>query len=153
MNNVQGEPVPGSTVQVDITTVGSNMVETNPNTVGTIFGDVGTNSFKFAVTGSVERSDYIVARHPDCGDVLCQVGSIVRKTTMTLENVLLLDMAEYALDDGDHYTDLLFNVKEKAMKNGFLMAILKSCGQSGKVKLKVQGGGMDFLHIMECTRE
>ena len=56
--------------------------------VGTVFGDVGTNTFKFAVTGNIERSDYVVVEHPDCGDVLCQVGSIVRKTTMTLEKAV-----------------------------------------------------------------
>ena len=95
MDNVQVGATTRSTVQIDITTVGSNAVERDPNTVGTIFGDVGTNSFKFAVTGNVERSDYIVARHPDCGDVLCQVGSIIRKTTMTLEKAL-----EAASNDG-----------------------------------------------------
>jgi beta-galactosidase len=77
-----------------------------------------------------------------------RVPDATNKLKVTVEGLAEL----YALDDGDHYTDLLFNVNEKAMKNGFLMAILKSCGQSGKVKLKVQGDGMDFLHIMECTK-
>jgi beta-galactosidase len=77
-----------------------------------------------------------------------RVPDATNKLKVTVEGPAEL----YALDDGDHYTDLLFNVNEKAMKNGFLMAILKSCGRSGKVKLKVQGDGMDFLHIMECTK-
>lgn len=88
MNNGQGEQISGSSVQVDITTVGSDSMSQDPIAVGTIFGDVGTNSFKFAVTGSAERSDYIIAEHPDCGNVLCQIGSIVRKTTMTLDKAL-----------------------------------------------------------------
>ena len=88
MNNGQVGPVSGSTVQVDITTVGTVPVTQGSDVVGLIFGDVGTNSFKFAVTGTAERSDYVVAQHPDYGKVLCQIGSIIRKTTMTLEKAL-----------------------------------------------------------------
>ncbi len=78
------------TIQVDITAVREDGTTdtVGDDVMGTIFGDVGTNSFKFAVTGSAERSDYISAEHPDCGPVLCQIGSIVRKTSITLEKAL-----------------------------------------------------------------
>lgn len=57
----------------------------------------------------------------------------------------------YALDNGDHYTDELFNVDRKAMKDGFMLAILKSGRQPGKVKVHVQGEGLlpvsSFLEV------
>ena len=34
-----------------------------------------------------------------------------------------------ALDDGDHYTDLLFNVDTKKMKEGYLLAIIRRMGE------------------------
>ena len=59
--------------------------------VGMIYGEVGTNGFRFGVTRKVERSDYVVVDHPDVGPVLCQVGSIVRKTNLTLDKSLEMD--------------------------------------------------------------
>ena len=88
MNRGGGEQTPVPKGQMDITAFDTDCIRRDPNAVGTIFGDVGTNSFKFAVTGNVERSDYISVDHPDCGKVLCQVGSIVRKTTLTLDKAL-----------------------------------------------------------------
>ena len=74
--------------QLDLTEIESNVPKVDENIVGRIYGDVGTNSFKFGVIRKVERSDYIVVDHPDDGPVLCQVGSIVRKSNMTLEQSL-----------------------------------------------------------------
>jgi beta-galactosidase len=48
----------------------------------------------------------------------------------------------YALDNGDHFTDELFNVSTKAMKDGFMLAILKSKKEIGKVILRVKGDGI-----------
>ena len=62
--------------------------EIDPSVIGVIFGDVGTTSFKIGVFGKVEKSDYLEVMHPDCGLVLCQVGSIIRKTNYTLEKSL-----------------------------------------------------------------
>ncbi len=59
-----------------------------PKVLGIIYGNVGTNEFSFSVTGRVERSDYVTVTHPEVGDVLCQVGSIIRKTDLTLEKSL-----------------------------------------------------------------
>ena len=43
-----------------------------------------------------------------------------------------------ALDDGDHSTDLLFNVDTKKMKEGYLLAIVRRTGE-GKIKLSANG--------------
>ena len=66
------------------------------------------------------------------------------------EDDILLALTDIPIteDDGDHYTDQPFNVNEKAMKAGFLMAILKSAGQRGEVKLKVQGEGLEFFRLL-----
>lgn len=65
--------------------------EERPESIGTIYGDVGTNEFKFSVLTKAERSDYISVDHPDCGPVLCQVSSIIRKTNYTLDKSLKAD--------------------------------------------------------------
>jgi beta-galactosidase len=58
-------------------------------------------------------------------------------------NVTVEGPAElYALDNGDHFTDELFNVASKAMKGGFMLAILKSKTGTGKVTLKITGTGI-----------
>lgn len=44
------------------------------------------------------------------------------------------------LDDGDHYTDQLFNVSTKRMHNGFLMPILRAGREPGKVQLTIDAG-------------
>ena len=77
--------------QTDLTEIESNVPQEDTDTVGRIYGDVGTNSFKFGVIRRVERSDYVMVEHPDDGPVLCQVGSIVRKSSMTLEQSLSKD--------------------------------------------------------------
>lgn len=88
MNHGPDEPVHDSAIQMDITRIEYDTASRVSDVMGTIFGDIGTTSFKFAVTGSAERSDYVMAEHPDCGNVLCQIGSILRKTTMTLEKAV-----------------------------------------------------------------
>jgi beta-galactosidase len=58
-------------------------------------------------------------------------------------NVTVEGPAElYALDNGDHFTDELFNVASTAMKGGFMLAILKSKTGTGKVTLKITGTGI-----------
>jgi len=53
--------------------------------IGTIYGNVGTTSFNCRVTAHVERAEYVMADHGDCGPVLCQVGNLIRKTDLSLE--------------------------------------------------------------------
>ena len=74
-------------IQLDITEIESDTV-VGPDVIGTIYGDVGTNSFKFSMIGHAERSDYITVEHPDCGPVLCQIDSIIRKSNYTLDKSL-----------------------------------------------------------------
>ena len=54
--------------------------------VGTIYGNVGTSHFDCHVTGRLERSEYVTVVHDDYGPVLCQVGSLVRKSNISLGN-------------------------------------------------------------------
>ena len=75
---------------MDITRIESETVR-DPSIIGTIFGDVGTDTFRFSLTGKAERSDYVIATHPDCGPVLCQIDSIIRKTNYTLERSIERD--------------------------------------------------------------
>lgn len=74
-------------VQMDLTMVETEP-ETDPSVIGTTFGDVGTNMFKFSIISKAERSDYVSVEHPDCGQVLCQIDSIIRKSNYTLEKSL-----------------------------------------------------------------
>ena len=48
----------------------------------------------------------------------------------------------HALDNGDHFTDGHFNVREKAMKDGFMLAILRAGREPGKVEFRIGGGGL-----------
>ena len=48
-----------------------------------------------------------------------------------------------ALDDGDHFTDGHFDVSEKRMAEGFLLAILRSGDRPGTVTLHVEGEGLE----------
>ncbi len=59
--------------------------ETDDDVVGTIYGNVGTSFFDCHVTAHLERSEYVMVDHEDYGLVLCQVGSLVRKTNLSLE--------------------------------------------------------------------
>ena len=56
--------------------------------VGTIYGNVGTNSFDCRVCAHLERSEYVMVNHEDYGYVLCQVGNLIRKTNLSLEKSL-----------------------------------------------------------------
>ncbi|MCL2786257.1 MAG: DUF87 domain-containing protein [Methanomassiliicoccaceae archaeon] len=56
--------------------------------VGIIYGNVGTSVFSCRATAHMEKSEYIMAEHEDCGKVLCQVGSLIRKTDLSLEKTL-----------------------------------------------------------------
>lgn len=55
------------------------------DSVGTIYGNVGTNSFNCRVCGHLERSEYVTVDHEDYGPVLCQVDSLIRKSNLSLE--------------------------------------------------------------------
>lgn len=55
------------------------------DTVGIIYGNVGTSFFDCRVSEHLERSEYVMVNHEDYGNVLCQVGSLVRKTNLSLE--------------------------------------------------------------------
>ncbi|MCL2607098.1 MAG: ATP-binding protein [Methanomassiliicoccaceae archaeon] len=56
--------------------------------VGIIYGNVGTSTFNCRATAYIEKSEYIMTEHEDCGPVLCQVGSLIRKTDLSLEKTL-----------------------------------------------------------------
>lgn len=47
-----------------------------------------------------------------------------------------------ALDNGDHYTNEQFAVPEKAMKDGFMLAILRAGRTGGEVKVSVRAEGI-----------
>ncbi len=48
-----------------------------------------------------------------------------------------------ALDNGDHYTNLLFHdVTSKPMRQGYMQMVLRSTRQKGKVSLTVSAGGL-----------
>ena len=56
--------------------------------VGVIYGNVGTNSFDCRVCAHLERSEYVMVDHEDYGMVLCQVGTLIRKSNLTLSKSL-----------------------------------------------------------------
>ena len=56
--------------------------------VGVIYGNVGTNSFDCRVCAHLERSEYVMVNHEDYGMVLCQVGTLIRKSNLTLNKSL-----------------------------------------------------------------
>ena len=61
-------------------------------TVGVIYGNVGTNSFNCVVTSAgLEKSEYVEVTHHEYGPVLCQIGSLVRKTNLTMQRGLDFD--------------------------------------------------------------
>ena len=63
----------------------------SPEVVGTIYGNVGVTSFECNVCARLERSEYVSVVHEDCGPVLCQVESLVRKTNLSLEKSSSMD--------------------------------------------------------------
>jgi len=60
--------------------------------VGVIYGNVGTSTFNCRAIAHMEKSEYIMVEHEDCGPVLCQVGSLIRKTDLSLEKTLNLNV-------------------------------------------------------------
>ena len=66
----------------------ANSISEKAEEAGIIYGNVGTSSFSCRATAHMERSEYIMAEHEDCGRVLCQVGSLIRKTDLSLEKTL-----------------------------------------------------------------
>ena len=47
-----------------------------------------------------------------------------------------------ALDDGDHATDLLFDVDEKPLRGGRLLAIIRAGRTPGQVKMSFKADGL-----------
>ncbi|MDR0335341.1 MAG: DUF87 domain-containing protein [Methanomassiliicoccaceae archaeon] len=66
-------------------------IDAKTEEVGIIYGNVGTSTFSCRVTAHMEKSEYIMAEHEDCGPVLCQVGSLIRKTDLTVEKTLNME--------------------------------------------------------------
>ena len=61
-------------------------------TVGIIYGKAGTTCFDCRVCAEhLERSEYVSVIHDDYGPVLCQVGTLVRKSNLTLEEANTAD--------------------------------------------------------------
>lgn len=56
--------------------------------VGVIYGNVGTSGFDCRVCSHLERAEYVMVNHEDYGPVLCQVGSLIRKSNLTLNKSL-----------------------------------------------------------------
>lgn len=69
-------------------TAKSGSINDKTEEVGVIYGNVGTSTFSCRATAHIEKSEYIMAEHEDCGPVLCQVGSLMRKTDLSLEKSL-----------------------------------------------------------------
>ena len=69
-------------------TAGEGNINEKTEEVGIIYGNVGTSTFNCRATAHMEKSEYIMAEHEDCGKVLCQVGSLIRKTDLSLEKTL-----------------------------------------------------------------
>jgi DNA helicase HerA-like ATPase len=82
-------PYKGPVTKPPVAETGS--IEDKTEEVGIIYGNVGTSAFSCRVTAHMEKSEYIMAEHEDCGPVLCQVGSLIRKTDLTVEKTLNMD--------------------------------------------------------------
>jgi len=68
--------------------------------VGIIFGTVGSNEFRFLVSGRVEKTDYVKAHHEDYGEVLGQVMKIERKTDLSMDKAsLILEGGDVEIDE------------------------------------------------------
>lgn len=57
-----------------------------------------------------------------------------------------------AVDNGDHYSNELFNINKRQLHNGFAQAILRSKQGTGKVKLKVNVEGLKSKQINLGTK-
>jgi DNA helicase HerA-like ATPase len=89
----------------------SNISSSGPEMVGVIYGNVGTISFNFRVTGRVERMEYIQVDHELDGWVLGQVVEVERKTDLSLEKAKMIS-------DG-HDVDIEEKVTAKVQIIGF----------------------------------
>ena len=64
--------------------------------VGVVFGTIGTNNFKIAITDpTVKRNDYVQIRHEECGYVMGQVGDVQRETDLTIANAQKISTGEH----------------------------------------------------------
>ena len=69
-------------------------------------------------------------------------GRRVPNATNRLAVLVAGDARLVALDNGDHYTNEQFAVPEKAMKDGFMLAILRAGRTGGEVKVSVRAEGI-----------
>jgi len=58
--------------------------------IGIIYGNVGTTTFNFRVTGRVKRLEYVQVEHETDGWVLGQVVDLERKTDLSLEKAKMI---------------------------------------------------------------
>jgi len=58
-----------------------------------------------------------------------------------------------ALDNGDHFTDEFFAVREKTMKDGFLLAILRAGREGGEVSFRVEGEALPSASLKLSVRD
>jgi DNA helicase HerA-like ATPase len=69
-----------------------------PNdSVGIIYGDVGTSSFNLSVIGNVEKMEYVQVQHDTVGWVLGQVMDMQRKTDLSLDRAKMISQGENVL--------------------------------------------------------
>lgn len=67
-----------------------------------------------------------------------KVPNITNEVTFSIEGEATL----IATDNGDHYSDELFNKPSRKLHNGFALGILRSTRNQGKVKLKANAKGL-----------
>ena len=67
-----------------------------------------------------------------------RVPDATNRLAVTVEG----DATLLALDNGDHYTNEPFAVSEKAMKDGFLLAILRAGRTGGRVNVAISADGL-----------
>ncbi len=70
-------------------------VDTSPNCIGMIYGDIGTTEFKCSVSAPVEKNEFVQVHHETCGMVLGRVDQIERKTDLSIEKAHLLAKGEH----------------------------------------------------------
>ena len=58
-----------------------------------------------------------------------------------------------ALDNGDHFTDESFAVREKAMKDGFLLTILRAGRAGGEVSVRVESDALPPASLKLSVRD
>ena len=77
-----------------------------------------------------------------------QVPTFNEPLTIELEGAATLQ----AMDNGDHFTNLLFNnITTKPMQQGYMQVILRSKHESGQVRLNVSTPSLKKSHKLTCS--